>query len=332
MKNFIKLGISIGDPNGIGIEIILKTLSEKNCLKDIIPIIYSEVEIIEFFLNYLNIKLELNIINDPLKAAPGVINVFELSTSNFKIDFGQPSKLSGKVAFQSLSQATDHILKNLIDGIVTAPIDKNTIQSVDFDFNGHTEYFTSITNINHSLMLMAYANLKVGIVTNHLPIDKVSESITISAILNKVKLMDHSLKTDFQIKNPKIGLLGLNPHSGDSGLIGHQEIKIIQPAILEAKEKGFNVFGPFPADGFFASGNYKKYDGILGMYHDQGLIPFKILSKNEGVNFTAGIPIIRTSPDHGTAYNLAGKNKASFTSFKNAIILAKQIYRNRNKN
>ena len=331
MQNFIKLGITLGDPNGIGPEIILKTLLEENSLNDIIPIIYSEVEIIEFYLTHLKIKLDINIIDDPLKAVPGVVNVFGLSKSNFKIDFGQPKKVSGQVAFQSLIKASDHALKNLIDVIVTAPIDKNTIQGDNFNFNGHTEYFTSITNNNHSLMLMAHGKLKVGIVTNHLSIDQVSKAITVDAILNKIKLMDQSLKSDFQIKNPKIGLLGLNPHSGDGGLIGQQEIQIIEPAIHQAIEKGFNVIGPFPADGFFASGNYKEYDGILGMYHDQGLIPFKILSKNQGVNFTAGLPIIRTSPDHGTAYNLAGKNKASFISFKNAMLLAKQIYRKRAK-
>ena len=222
-------------------------------------------------------------------------------------------------------------MKNFIDGIVTAPIDKNTIQGDNFYFNGHTEYLTSITNKNQSLMLMAHDKLKIGIVTNHLSIDQVSKAITVGTILNKINLMVQSLKRDFKIKNPKIGLLGLNPHSGDGGLIGRQEIKTVQPAIDQAIKKGFNVIGPFSADGFFASGNYKEYDGILGMYHDQGLIPFKILSKNQGVNFTAGLPIIRTSPDHGTAYDIAGKNKASCISFQNAILLAKEIHINRSK-
>ena len=331
MQNFIKLGISLGDPNGIGPEIILKALLEEDSLSGIIPIIYSELDIIEFYLNHLSIKADVNIIDDPMKAKYGRLNIFQLSNSNFKVDFGQQKKESGQVAFQSLSTASEHALKKLIDGIVTAPIDKNTIQGDNFDFNGHTEYLTSITNKNESLMLMAHGKLKVGIVTNHLSIDQVSNAITVGAILNKISLMDQSLKRDFKIKNPKIGLLGLNPHSGDGGLIGQQEVKIVQPAIDQAIEKGFNVLGPFPADGFFASGNYKEYDGILGMYHDQGLIPFKILSKNQGVNFTAGLPIIRTSPDHGTAYDIAGKNKASFISFQNAILMAKQIYLNRVK-
>jgi 4-hydroxythreonine-4-phosphate dehydrogenase len=331
MQNFIKLGISLGDPNGIGPEIILKALSEEDTLNGIIPIIYSELDIIEFYLNHLSIKAGINIIDDPMKAKHGILNIFQLSSSNFKIHFGQQKKESGQVAFQSLSTASKHALKNLIDAIVTAPIDKNTIQGDNFNFNGHTEYLTSITNKNQSLMLMAHGKLKVGIVTNHLSIDQVSKAITVAAILNKIRLMDQSLKGDFKIKNPKIGLLGLNPHSGDGGLIGQHEVKIIQPAIEQALEKGFNVSGPFSADGFFASGNYKEYDGILGMYHDQGLIPFKILSKNQGVNFTAGLQIIRTSPDHGTAYEIAGKNKASYISFKKAMLLAKQIYLNRAK-
>jgi 4-hydroxythreonine-4-phosphate dehydrogenase len=267
-----------------------------------------------------------------LKAKYGYLNIYQLSNSNFKIDFGKQKKESAQVAFKSLSKSSEHTLKNLIDGIVTAPIDKNTIQGHNFDFSGHTEYFTSIANRSQSLMLMVHGKLKVGIVTNHLSIDQVSKAITVGAILNKISLLDDSLKRDFKIKNPKIGLLGLNPHSGDGGLIGQQEVKIIQPAIQQAIEKGFNVLGPFPADGFFASEKYKEYDGVLGMYHDQGLTPFKILSKNQGVNFTAGLPIIRTSPDHGTAYDIAGKNKASFISFKNAMLLAKQIYLNRSKN
>ena len=331
MHNFIKLGISIGDPNGIGPEIILKTLTEEDYSNGIIPIIYSDLDIIDFYLNHLSIKADVNVIDDPMKAKNGILNIFQLSNSNFKIHFGQPKKESGQVAFQSLSKASEHAVKNLIDGIVTAPIDKNTIHGDNFNFNGHTEYLTSITNKNQSLMLMAHGKLKVGIVTNHLSLDQVSNSITVDGILKKIRLMHQSLNRDFKIKNPKIGLLGLNPHSGDGGLIGQHEVKIIKPAIDQASNEGFDVSGPFPADGFFASGNYNEYDCILGMYHDQGLIPFKILSKNQGVNFTAGLPIIRTSPDHGTAYEIAGKNKANYISFKNAMLLAKQIYLNRAK-
>ena len=221
------------------------------------------------------------------------------------------------------------IIQNKIDCIVTAPIDKNTIQNEHFYFNGHTEYFTNLSNENNSLMLMVKDKLKVGIVTNHISVNEVSKSLTTSQILKKIELMHQALVTDFNIQNPKIALLGLNPHSGDMGLIGREEIEIINPTIKKAIKNNFNIYGPFPADGFFASGNYQFFDGILGMYHDQGLIPFKILSQNEGVNFTAGLSFVRTSPDHGTAYDIVGKNKANNNSFINAVKTAKEIYLNR---
>ena len=331
MGNFLKLGVSIGDPNGIGLEIILKAFSHQNTLSDFIPIVYSNLEIIEFHLAHLKLDLEINVIKSISESLKGKLNVFEISSSNFKVDFGKSNIQSGDIAFRSLSTATKHIIENKIDCLVTAPIDKNTIQSKNFEFNGHTEYLTKISNKNNSLMLMVHQNLKVGVVTNHLSIDKIAEAISIELILNKIAILENSLKNDFNIKNPKIALLGLNPHAGDGGIIGIEEITIIKPAIESAKLKKHNVFGPFPADGFFASEMHKEFDAVLGMYHDQGLIPFKMLSKNQGVNFTAGLPIIRTSPDHGTASDIAGKNKASFNSFKNALYLAKDIYNNRNR-
>jgi len=331
MGNFLKLGVSIGDPNGIGLEIILKAFSHQKTLSDFIPTVYSNVEIIEFHLANLKLDLEINVIKSISESLKGKLNVFEISSSNFKVDFGKSNIQSGDIAFRSLSTATKHIIENKIDCLVTAPIDKNTIQSKNFEFNGHTEYLTKISNKNNSLMLMVHQNLKVGVVTNHLSIDKIAGAISEELILNKIAILENSLKNDFNIKNPKIALLGLNPHSGDGGLIGVEEITIIKPAIESAKLKKYNVFGPFPADGFFASEKHKEFDAVLGMYHDQGLIPFKMLSKNQGVNFTAGLPIIRTSPDHGTASDIAGKNKASFNSFKNALYLAKDIYNNRNR-
>jgi 4-hydroxythreonine-4-phosphate dehydrogenase len=331
MGNFLKLGVSIGDPNGIGLEIILKAFSHQKTLSDFIPTVYSNVEIIEFHLANLKLDLEINVIKSISESLKGKLNVFEISSSNFKVDFGKSNIQSGDIAFRSLSTATKHIIENKIDCLVTAPIDKNTIQSKNFEFNGHTEYLTKISNKNNSLMLMVHQNLKVGVVTNHLSIDKIAGAISEELILNKIAILENSLKNDFNIKNPKIALLGLNPHSGDGGLIGVEEITIIKPAIESAKLKKYNVFGPFPADGFFASEKHKEFDAVLGMYHDQGLIPFKMLSKNQGVNYTAGLPIIRTSPDHGTASDIAGKNKASFNSFKNALYLAKDIYNNRNR-
>ena len=331
MGNFLKLGVSIGDPNGIGLEIILKAFSHQKTLSDFIPTVYSNVEIIEFHLANLKLDLEINVIKSISESLKGKLNVFEISSSNFKVDFGKSNIQSGDIAFRSLSTATKHIIENKIDCLVTAPIDKNTIQSKNFEFNGHTEYLTKISNKNNSLMLMVHQNLKIGVVTNHLSIDKIAGAISEELILNKIAILEDSLKNDFNIKNPKMALLGLNPHSGDGGLIGVEEITIIKPAIESAKLKKYNVFGPFPADGFFASEKHKEFDAVLGMYHDQGLIPFKMLSKNQGVNFTAGLPIIRTSPDHGTASDIAGKNKASFKSFKNALYLSKDIYNNRKR-
>tara|TARA_B110000037_G_scaffold7339_1_gene7850 strand:- start:1329 stop:2327 length:999 start_codon:yes stop_codon:yes gene_type:complete len=331
MGKFLKLGVSIGDPNGIGLEIIIKAFSHQKILNEFIAIVYSNVEIIEFHLAHLKLDLEINVIKSISESLKGKLNVFEISSSNFKVDFGKSNIQSGDIAFRSLSTATKHIIENKIDCLVTAPIDKNTIQSKNFEFNGHTEYLTKISNKNNSLMLMVHQNLKVGVVTNHLSIAQVAEAISEELILTKIAILEKSLKNDFNIKNPKIALLGLNPHAGDGGIIGIEEITIIKPAIKIANEKNFRVFGPFPADGFFASEKHKEFDAVLAMYHDQGLIPFKMLSKNQGVNFTAGLPIIRTSPDHGTASDIAGKNKASFKSFMNALYLSKDIYNNRKR-
>ena len=331
MGKFLKLGVSIGDPNGIGLEIIIKAFSHQKTLNEFIAIVYSNVEIIEFHLAHLKLDLEINVIKSISESLKGKLNVFEISSSNFKVDFGKSNIQSGDIAFRSLSTATKHIIENKIDCLVTAPIDKNTIQSKNFEFNGHTEYLTKISNKNNSLMLMVHQNLKVGVVTNHLSISQVAEAISIELILTKIAILEKSLKNDFNIKNPKIALLGLNPHAGDGGIIGIEEINIIKPSIKIANEKNFRVFGPFPADGFFASEKHKEFDAVLAMYHDQGLIPFKMLSKNQGVNFTAGLPIIRTSPDHGTASDIAGKNKASFKSFMNALYLSKDIYNNRKR-
>jgi 4-hydroxythreonine-4-phosphate dehydrogenase len=331
MGKFLKLGVSIGDPNGIGLEIIIKAFSHQKTLNEFIAIVYSNVEIIEFYLAHLKLDLEINVIKSISESLKGKLNIFEISSSNFKVDFGKSNIQSGDIAFRSLSTATKHSIENKINCLVTAPIDKNTIQSKNFEFNGHTEYLTKISNKNNSLMLMVHQNLKVGVVTNHLSITQVAEAISIELILTKIVILEKSLKNDFNIKAPKIALLGLNPHAGDGGIIGMEEITIIKPAIKIANEKKFRVFGPFPADGFFASEKHKEFDAVLGMYHDQSLIPFKMLSKNQGVNFTAGLPIIRTSPDHGTASDIAGKNKASFKSFMNALYLSKDIYNNRKR-
>ena len=329
MKTFIKVGVTLGDPNGIGPEIILRTFSDSHLVNDSIIVIYSPVQIIDYYINILDLSLSYNILNSSSHAKIGKANLFPIEYSNFHVSMGISNKASGEIAYKSLSAASKDMMQNKIDCIVTAPIDKKTIQNQHFNFNGHTEYFTNLNKEKNSLMLMVNNKLKVGIVTNHISVNEVSTSLTTSQIFNKIELMHHSLVKDFNVKNPKIALLGLNPHSGDMGLIGKEEIEIISPTIKKANQNSYNVFGPFSADGFFASGNYQSYDGILGMYHDQGLIPFKILSQNEGVNFTAGLSFIRTSPDHGTAYDIVGKNKANCNSFKNAIKTAKEIYLNR---
>ncbi len=330
MKDQITAAITIGDPNGIGPEIILKTFKDERLLSEITPIIYSPIEVLDFYIKNLNLKTELNKITKAQDAADNKLNVLSFNCPEMLISPGNITKQGGEIAFQSLKKATADLLHLNADIIVTAPINKDNIQNEEFNFLGHTEYFTEKCNQNESLMLMAHHNLKIGLVTNHLPIEKISENIHESQILNKLLLMHQALKKDFAKSNPKIALLGLNPHSGDNGLIGNEEKLIIKPTILAAKKMNINVSGPFPADGFFANKNHKKFDGILAMYHDQGLIPFKILSNNEGVNFTAGLPIIRTSPDHGTGYDIAGKSIAKEQSFKNALLMAKSIYKKRN--
>lgn len=326
MKNNIKIGITIGDANGIGPEVIIKTFLEYKDIRNTTLIIYSSTEIIEYYIELLKFKLTVNIINSIDYAIMGEFNVFPISNNNFKLTPGLPSKESGQLAYQALYKASKDVVLKKIDAIVTGPIDKNTIQNTKFSFSGQTEFFTNIANKKNSLMLMVRDKLKVGIVTNHIPVKKISNSINSEKILNKILLLNDSLNGDFKINKPKIAVIGLNPHSGDNGLIGHEETQLIKPAIIEAKRHKIHTEGPFPADGFFSSGSYKNYDAVLAMYHDQGLIPFKMLSQNQGVNFTAGLPFIRTSPDHGTAYDIAGKNLSNAISFKNAIELAKQIF------
>ena len=329
MKKNIIAGITIGDPNGIGPEIIIKTFSDPKLLSTITPVIYSPIDVLDFYLKKLNVDLAFNRINSPKHAVLGKINVLLLDSFEFIVEPGKVTKNAGEISFISLKNATEDLFNNLTDFIVTAPINKDNIQNKEFTFFGHTEYFTKKCSLKESLMLMVHGGLRVGLVTNHLPVKDVSKAITKEKILTKLILMNNSIKSDFGITNPKIAVLGLNPHSGDNGLIGLEEKEIIIPAIKKALNKNINVSGPFPADGFFANNNHKNYDAVLGMYHDQGLIPFKVLSKNEGVNFTAGLPIIRTSPDHGTGYDIAGKGIANSTSFENAIIMAKDIFDSR---
>ncbi|MFD0760537.1 4-hydroxythreonine-4-phosphate dehydrogenase PdxA [Lutibacter aestuarii] len=324
----IKLGISIGDFNGIGIEIILKTFLDKRMLDFCTPIIFGSTKLITSYKKNTNINVLFNGIKQVDKAIQGKINIVNLWKEDIDVELGKPTKQSGKYAFLSLEAATEALNNGSIDVLVTAPINKDNIQSENFKFPGHTEYLESKIE-GDSLMILMTNKIRIGLITGHIPVSKISENITPDLIKQKVAILYTALKQDFAIQKPKIAILGLNPHCGDHGVIGLEDDEIIKPTILEIQEEGKLVYGPYAADSFFGSENYKNFDAILAMYHDQGLAPFKTLSFGEGVNYTAGLAKIRTSPDHGTAYELAGKGQASINSFKEAVFSAIQIFRTR---
>jgi 4-hydroxythreonine-4-phosphate dehydrogenase len=280
----------------------------------------------------LNIQdFSFNLIKNAEEAHPKKVNIIDVEAEDITLNFGVPSAKTGALALKSLESATADLAANKIDALVTAPIDKNSIQSKGFTFPGHTEYLTKMANVEEALMLMVEDDLRVGVITGHVPVKEIANNITKEKIARKLRLLNQSLKNDFGIEKPKIALMGLNPHSGDNGLIGDEEQKIIIPAIEDANNEGILTFGPYAADGFFGSGNFTHFDGILAMYHDQGLIPFKTLAYKGGVNFTAGLPIVRTSPAHGTAYDIAGKGIADESSFREAVFYAYDIYRTRKR-
>jgi 4-hydroxythreonine-4-phosphate dehydrogenase len=334
MSEKIKIGISIGDVNGIGLEIIIKTLADSRIYDYCTPIVYGHTKLASFYRRTTQLE-ELNffVINHPSEVTgkkeqrkPNMINCWE---EDIKIEPGVVNAEVGKYSFISLERATNDLINGDIDALVTAPINKDNIQSDKFHFPGHTEYLQERAGAAESLMFLVSDTLRVGVVTGHIPIAKVAESITTEKILAKIKLMDNSLRNDFWIRKPKIAVLGLNPHASDNGLIGDEEQKAIIPAIEEARSNDILAFGPYSADGFFANGTYLQFDAVLAMYHDQGLIPFKHIAFETGVNFTAGLKFVRTSPDHGTAYDIAGKNLASEISFREAIFTAIHIVKHR---
>ncbi|NND78113.1 MAG: 4-hydroxythreonine-4-phosphate dehydrogenase PdxA [Flavobacteriales bacterium] len=328
----VKVGISIGDTNGIGLEVVIKSFLDNRVFDSFIPIIYASKDIVKAHRKKLGIEdFSFNFINDPDEASPKKANLISVWKESAKVSFGEPTKESGEYALRSLEAAVNDLASNKVDVLVTAPINKKNIHSDKFNFPGHTEYLAKFANTDDVLMFMISENIRIGVVTGHIPVNEVAKSISKEAILKKLEIMEASLKRDFNIVKPKIAVLGLNPHAGDEGLLGKEEIDIISPAIESAKSNGILAFGPYPADGFFGSSNFKNFDGILAMYHDQGLIPFKALTFENGINFTAGLPIVRTSPDHGTAYEIAGQNKASASSFRTACYTAVDIYRNRTK-
>lgn len=319
----LKIGISVGDINGIGLEVILKTLADKRILDWCVPVLYGSTKVASYHKNIIKVKdLTLHNINDIHGVNESAINVINCWMENVKITLGKCTEEGGKYATFSLEQATEDLLKGHLDALVTAPINKKAMQLSGFEYPGHTEYLTSKSQAKENLMLMVNEDLRIGLVTNHLPVSQVASTITTELVLNKIELMNNSLKMDFGIDKPAIAVLGLNPHAGDGGVLGTEETEIILPAIEMAKRKGILAIGPYAADGLFGSGNFTNFDGILAMYHDQGLVPFKALSFGSGVNFTAGLPVIRTSPDHGTGFDIAGKNIADFSSFRQALYLA----------
>lgn len=326
-----RIGITLGDYNGVGPEVVIKALSDNRILNLVTPVVYGSARVISFYKKLLNIdEFNYTQIRNKGQYAAKSINVINCwGDEAYEIIPGKASRESGKAALIALKQAASELKDGLLDGLVTAPIDKHTIHSEEFPFKGHTEFLTQFFEAPESLMFMISDKLRVGLVTDHIPVREIATSLTREKIEAKLKVMDLSLRKDFGISKPKIAVLGLNPHAGDNGLLGDEEEQIIRPVIAEQKNKGRLVYGPFPADGFFAAGTHSKYDGILAMYHDQGLVAFKTISFEDGVNFTAGLPVIRTSPDHGTGYAIAGKNLAHEGSLREAIYQAAEIFKQR---
>lgn len=325
-----RIGITHGDINGIGYEVIIKALSDQRMLDFCTPIIYGNSKVASYHKKMLNsVDVNLNLIKKADMAIPKRVHIINVVENEVKIEIGKPTSIAGELAYLALEKAVEDYKSGLIDAIVTGPIQKSTIQSNHFNFPGHTEYFGNRFDTQDHLMFMVGPSVRIGVATGHIPLSEVVNQLSIERLIKKISIMNHSLKKDFGIPSPKIALLGLNPHAGDDGLLGKKEKEVLIPSIQQAQTNGINAFGPYPADGFFGSGAFKQFDGILAMYHDQGLIPFKLLSFDEGVNFTAGLPVIRTSPGHGTGYDIAGKGSASCNSFRKAIFLAIEILNNR---
>lgn len=331
MEDKIRVGISQGDINGIGLEVIMKAISDPLMSELCTPVLFSSQKTVSFHRKLVHLEdfsfhqtRDLDSLN--LKKA-NLVNVYD---EDVNIELGKLTPLGGKYALSSLEAATNALKAGKIDVLVTAPINKNNIQGETFSFPGHTEYLdANFGSGNSSLMLLIADGLRVGVVTGHLPLSQVAGAITSEKILHKLRILNKTLFEDFAIRKPRIAVLGLNPHAGDNGTLGTEEQTVIMPAIAKAMEEGITAYGPYPADGFFGSGTFAKFDAVLAMYHDQGLAPFKALSFNAGVNYTAGLSVVRTSPDHGTGFDIAGKDKASPDSFRKAIYLACDVFRTR---
>lgn len=326
----LRVGITHGDTNGVGYEIILKAFAEQTMFEVCTPVVFGSAKIGSYHRKALGIETQFHFVNSAKDAVDGRLNLVNCFDNDVNVEFGRTSQEAGRAAYWALEAATEALKNGEIDVLVTAPICKNAIQSPDFNFAGHTEYLANrIGEGNEPLMVLANDVMRVALVTTHLPISEVAAAITKENVAKKIRQLNKSLQHDFLISAPRIAVLGLNPHNGDDGVMGHEEKEAIAPAVQEAVEQGIQCFGPYPADGFFGAGMFSHFDAVLAMYHDQGLAPFKALSMDNGVNITAGLPYVRTSPDHGTAFDIAGCNKASETSFRQAIYTAIDIHRNR---
>ncbi len=331
MNNGITIGITCGDINGIGLETVLKALLLKKAGQQFCLIIYGSTKVVAYHKNIITTEnIQFFSVNTPEEAQPGRINIINCWTDNVNITLGKPTEVSGKCAYLALERAVSDLKAGSLDALVTAPIHKKAMQMAGFPFVGHTEYLTQALGGEESVMLLVSDELRVGLVSGHLPLREVPNAITLQKVFKKTLILSETLRVDFGINKPTVAVLGLNPHAGDEGAIGSEEQTILQPAIEQAREHGVLAYGPFPADSFFGSGLFRKFDAVLAMYHDQGLGPFKTLSFGEGINYTAGLSAVRTSPDHGTAYDIAGKGEADETSFIRALYLAADIARNRN--
>lgn len=326
----LRVGITHGDTNGVGYEVILKAFAEQSMFEICTPVVFGSAKIGSYHRKALGIETPFHMVNSAREAVNGRLNLVNCFDNDVNVEFGRTSQEAGRAAYWALEAATEALKAGDIDVLVTAPICKNAIQSPDFPFAGHTEYLANrIGEGKEPLMILANDVMRVALVTTHLPISQVASAITKESVGEKIKQLYSSLQHDFLISAPRIAVLGLNPHNGDGGVMGREEEDAIKPAIQEAVEQGMPCFGPYPADGFFGAGLFSRFDAVLAMYHDQGLAPFKALSMDNGVNITAGLPFVRTSPDHGTAFDIAGRNKASEASLRQAIYTAIDIYRNR---
>lgn len=326
----IRVGITQGDINGVGYEVILKTFQDPTMLELCVPIIYGSAKVAAYHRKALNLQTSFATINTAAEASHTKLNVVNTQNDEIKVELSQPTSEAGAAALEALELAVREMKEGLIDVLVTAPINKHTIQTEDFHFPGHTEYLEErLGDEKKSLMILMNDTLRVALVTTHIPVSQIPAAITKELIKEKATILNQSLKHDFGIRRPRIAVLALNPHAGDNGLLGTEEETTIIPAVKELIQEGISCFGPYAADGFFGSDKLTHFDGILAMYHDQGLAPFKALAMEEGVNFTAGLPVVRTSPAHGTAYDIAGKGLASPESFRHAVYAALDVYRNR---